>query len=112
MMTREWFIFRNILERRLIEYQLARFHLMQQIAHLFYTLAFLFLGSLGKPVDWSGTVPEFSDYHRRLWAGEIDLADPAVKIVSGRVHWERLLHNVRQARYNEALRIVSDRHSR
>lgn len=45
-------------------YQLARFHLMQQIAHLFYTLAFLFLGSLGKPVDRSGTVPEFSDYHR------------------------------------------------
>jgi hypothetical protein len=34
-----------------------------------------------------------------------------VKIVYGRVHWERLLQNVRQARYNEALRIVSDRHA-
>jgi hypothetical protein len=31
--------------------------------------------------------------------------------VYGRVHWERLLQNVRQARYNEALRIVSDRHA-
>ena len=94
------------------QYQLARFHLMQQLAHLFYTLAFLFLGSLGKPIDWSGTVPEFSDYHRRMWAGEIDLADNDVKIVYGRVHWERLLQNVRQARYNKALRIVSDRHSK
>jgi Phosphotransferase enzyme family len=92
-------------------YQLARFHLMQQIAHLFYTLAFLFLGSSGKPIDWSGTVPEFREYHRRMWAGEIDLADRDVKIVYGRVHWERFLQNARQPRYNEALRIVSDRHA-
>ncbi len=94
------------------EYQLARFHLMQQVAHLFYTLAFLFLGSLGRPIDWSKTMPEFSDCHRRMWAGEIDLADNDVKIVYGRVHWERLLQNVRQARYHQALRIVSDRHSK
>src|SRR5580658_1965447 len=93
------------------QYQLARFHLMQQIAHLFYTMAFLFQGYSGKPIDWSGTVPEFRDYHRRMWAGEVDLADNDVKIVYGRVHWERLLQNVRQARYREALRIVSDRHA-
>lgn len=66
------------------ECQLARFHLMRQIAHLFYTMAFLFLGSSGKPIDWSGTVPEFRDYHRRMWAGEVDLADKDVKIVYGR----------------------------
>jgi len=71
----------------------------------------VFLGSSGKPIDWSGTVPEFGDYQRRMWAGEVDLADKDVKIVYGRVHWERLLQNVRQARYNEALRIVSDRHA-
>lgn len=93
------------------ECQLARFHLIRQIAHLFYTMAFLFLGSSGKPIDWSGTVPEFRNYHQRMWAGEADLADKDVKIVYGRVHWERHLQNVRQARYNEALRIVSDRHA-
>ena len=87
-------------------YQLARFHLMQQISHLFYTLAFLSLGSSGKPVDWSEPVPEFKEYQRRIWAGEVDLSDKDVKIVYGRVHWERLLQNVRQARYKEALRIV------
>jgi thiamine kinase-like enzyme len=88
------------------QYQLARFHLMQQIAHLFYTMAFLFQGYSGKPIDWSGTVPEFRDYHRRMWAGNVDLTDKEVKIVYGRVHWERLLQNVRHRRYNEALRIV------
>jgi hypothetical protein len=92
-------------------YQLARFHLMQQISHLFYTMAFLHLGAMGKPIDWSGTVPEFRDYHRRMWAGEVDLADKDVKIVYGRVHWERLLQNVGRARYREALRIVADRHA-
>ena len=93
------------------QYQLARFHLMQQLTHLFYTMAFLLLGSSGKPVDWSGTVPGFRDYHQRMWTREIDLADRDVKIVYGRVHWERLLQNVRQPRYNEALRIVSHRHA-
>lgn len=92
-------------------YQRARFHLMQQIAHLFYTMAFLSQGSSGKPIDWSTPVPEFGKYHRRMWAGEVDLADNDVKIVYGRVHWERLKKNVGQARYNEALRIVSDRHA-
>jgi hypothetical protein len=44
-----------------------------------------------------------------MWAGEVDLTDKDVKIVYGRVHWERLSRNVRQARYKEALRIVSAR---
>ncbi len=89
------------------EYQRARFHLMQQLSHLFYTMAFLWLGAPGKAIDWSSSVPEFTDYHRRIWAGEINLADPEVKIVHGRVHWERLLRNVREARYRDALRIIS-----
>jgi hypothetical protein len=56
---------------------------MQQISHLFNTTAFLVLRSSGKPIDWSGTVPEFRDYHRRMWAGEVELADKEVKIVYG-----------------------------
>jgi hypothetical protein len=82
---------------------------MQQIGHLFYTMAFLLIGSAGKAVDWSGAVPEFSDFHRRMWAGEVDLADKEMMVVYGRVHLQRLLQNVRRPRYNEALGIVSDR---
>jgi thiamine kinase-like enzyme len=87
-------------------YQRSRFHLMQQLAHVFYAMAFLFLGAAGKPVDFSGSVPSFREYYRRMWAREVDLADPAEKIVYGRVHWERLAHNVRQPRYREALALV------
>ena len=89
------------------EYQRARFHLMQQLAHLFYTLAFLFIGSAGKPIDWRGAVPDFTDYHRRIWARELDLADNDVKVVYAKTHWERFLRNARQPRYAAALRIVS-----
>jgi hypothetical protein len=92
------------------EYQSARLWLMRQLTHLFYTMAFLQLGAMGKPVDSSEPVPDFLDYQRRIWAGEVDVSDNAVKIVSGRVHWARLLDNVRQPRYSEALRIVSAGH--
>ena len=90
------------------EYQLARFFLMQQIAHMFYAMAFLLLGSAGKPVDWSETVPEFRTFigasgrARSTWRTRCEDR-------LWRIHWERLLENMRQARYHEALRIVSAR---
>jgi hypothetical protein len=94
------------------EYQLARFFLMQQVVHMFYAMVFLLLGSSGEPVDRSEKAPEFKAFHRRMWAGEFNLADSHTKVVYGRVHWERLLQNMRQARFKEALRIVSERHPR
>ena len=93
------------------QYQLARFFLAQQVAHIFYAMVYLLLGSSGKPIDWSETVPEFRDFHRRMSADEVNLKDKQMKIVYGRVHWEQLLQSVRQARFNEAVRIVSDRHA-
>jgi hypothetical protein len=79
--------------------------------HIFYAMAFLLVDSSGKPVDRTENAPEFGDFGRRIWAGEVKLRDNDVKIVYGRVHLEQLLHNVRQARFDEALRIVSDRHA-
>lgn len=90
------------------EYQLARFFLMQQLAHIFYAMAFLFLGSSGDPIDWSEAVPAFNDFQGRIWAGEVNLSDPHTKIIYGRVHWERVLENTRHRRYDEALRTVSE----
>lgn len=106
------------------EYQRARFHLMQQISHLFYAMAFLFMSSpagqplsqrfrsspdTGDPSGSSGLVDDVTDFRRRVWAREVDLANRDVKLLYGRVHWARLRHNVRQPRYQEALRIVADR---
>jgi thiamine kinase-like enzyme len=93
------------------EYQLARFFVMRQLVHIFYTMAFLFLGSSGGPVDRSENPPEFNAFQRRMWAGEVNLADKDIKVVYGIIHWQRLRDNMRQARFNEALRIVSDRHA-
>jgi len=93
------------------QYQLARLFLAQQVAHMFYAMVFLLLGSSGKAIDWRETVPEFTDFHRRIWAGEVNLADNQMKTVYGRVHWEQFVQNVRKARFNEALRMVSDRHA-
>ena len=90
------------------EYQRARFHLMRQLAHMFYAIAFLALESPGKPIDRSEPVPAYSDFQRRFWAREVSLADNQAKTVYGRVHWEQLSQNMRQARFDEALRIVSE----
>jgi hypothetical protein len=88
-------------------YQIARLRLMRQIAHMFYTLAFLSLGAAGKPVDWSAPIPAYSDFQRRFWARETNVADNDSKIVGGRVHWERFRHNMRQTEFDETLRILA-----
>jgi hypothetical protein len=67
-------------------YQLARFFLMQQVAHMFFAMAFLWTGSSGKPVGRIEDVPGFREFHRPIWADEINLGDSQTKLVYGRVH--------------------------
>jgi hypothetical protein len=93
------------------EYQRARFFLMRQVLHMLSATVFLLLGSAGKPINLSEKLPSFRDFHCRIWAGEVNLADNDLKILYGMVHWEQLRQNMRQARFEEALRIVSDRHA-
>lgn len=103
-------------------YERARFHLMQQLSHVFYTMAFLFMSSAAgqsmaqrfratpgsaEPGTRNEGVPDYPEFRRRVWAREVDLADNDVKLMYGKVHWKRLVHNVRQPRYREALSIVS-----
>jgi len=91
------------------EFQRARFFLMQQVVHMFYAMVFLSLGSSGEPVKQDEKPPEFKVFHRRLWAGEVNLVENQMKTLYGRVHWEQLLQNMQPGQFNEALRIVSDR---
>jgi hypothetical protein len=93
------------------EYQRARFFLMRQVVHMLSATVFLLLGSAGKPIRQIENLPSFEDFHHRIWAGEVNLADNDLKIVYGMVHWEQLLHNVRRTRFDEALRIVSERNT-
>ena len=91
------------------DYQLARFFLMRQVLHMLSAAVFLLLGAAGKPLRAIQHPPSFRDFHDRLWAGEIDLADNDMKVICGLVHWKELLANVRQPRFDEALKIVSER---
>jgi hypothetical protein len=77
---------------------------------MFYAMGFLLSGSSGHPVNQNEKVPESRDYHRRLWAGEVNLADHQSKVTYGLVHLQQLLRNTRQPYLNEALKVVSDRH--
>jgi len=88
-------------------YQHARFFLMRQTLHMMYASLFLLLGSGGRKVELSEPLPSFGEFHGQLWRREVDLADSAAKVTYGRIHWERLLQNVRQAGFEEALRIVA-----
>ena len=90
------------------EVQLARSYLMRQVMHMLSAAVFLLLGSAGKPICANEVLPSFDSFHKRIWAGEIDLADGALKTVYGRVHWAQLLRNVRQPRFEQALKIVRD----
>ncbi len=91
------------------EYQRARFFLMRQVVHMLAAALCLLLGSAGKPIGRAENLPSFEDFHRRMWAGEMDLADNEIKVDYGLVHWEQLRENMRQPRFDEALGVVSAR---
>jgi aminoglycoside phosphotransferase (APT) family kinase protein len=93
-------------------YQRARLHLMRQLAHLFYTMAFLYTAGPGEPISWGAPVPGFSEFQQLMWSGGADLSVRDVKIAYARVNWERLGHNMRQSRYREALEIVGNSRAR
>lgn len=93
------------------EYRLARFYLMRQVVHMFYAMAFMLLGSAGKPIELNETMPGFRDFHNRIWEGEISLAAGEAKVQYGKIHLNELLRNIRAVRYQDALRIVSERNA-
>jgi hypothetical protein len=72
---------------------------------VFYTMAFTFM--VTEPVNLSESVPDLSEFHRRMWAGEPILKDKQTKIAYGLSHRERLLRNMRQERFHDAVRIAA-----
>ena len=73
-------------------------------------MAFLSLGSSGEQDNSGEKTPTFEALHRSMLASEVNLADNHTKLIYGKIHWERLLHNMHKARFDEALRIAADRH--
>jgi aminoglycoside phosphotransferase (APT) family kinase protein len=94
------------------EYRLARYYLMRQVVHMFYTMAFMLSGSAGRPVELALNAAAFRAFHDRMWAGDVSLADVGTKVEYGKIHLNQLLENTRGRRFQEALQIVSDRQAR
>ena len=92
------------------EYRRARFYLMQQILHTAYAALCIRVGAGGKAVDTAAEVPEFREFHDRLWAREISLESGDAKVAYGRAHLKQAVVSMRTERFREALRLVSARH--
>jgi aminoglycoside phosphotransferase (APT) family kinase protein len=90
------------------EYRRARFYLMQQLLHMFYPAVVALMGLAGKRMDGGEEAPGFREFHDRIWAGEVSLASGEAKLVYARVHMNQFLQNMRRARFQDALGIVSD----
>jgi len=93
------------------EYRLARFYLMRQTMHMLGAIVFMLIGSAGKPIEPNAKAPAFRDFHNGIWAGDISLASNEAKLQYARIHMNQLLENMRTARFDDALRIVVDRHA-
>jgi aminoglycoside phosphotransferase (APT) family kinase protein len=93
------------------EYRLARFYLMRQTMHMLGAMVFMLFGSAGKPIEPNGKTPAFRDFHNGIWAGDISLDTNDAKLQYARVHLNQALENMRTVRFQDALRIVSDRHA-
>lgn len=89
------------------EYRAARFYLMRQLVHMFYAIVYTNIGSSGKPIDADAPVPDFKDFHDRIWTGEVSLETSERKVEFGRVHLKKLLQNARTERFQNALEIVA-----
>lgn len=92
-------------------YQRARFFLMRQVLHMaYFTLLMLLVSAAGTPVDPDTAIPDFRDFHDRIWSGEISLAGDEARLQYAWVHMEQLSRNLLSNRLNEALEIVSGAH--
>jgi thiamine kinase-like enzyme len=91
------------------EYRTARFYLMRQLVHMFYATVYTQIGTAGKPVDTDASIPDFRDFHSRIWTGEVTLDAPEAKVQFGRVHMTQLLQNARTTRFEDAIRIAAER---
>jgi len=89
------------------EYSRARLYLMRQFLHLFYPAVIMLFSCKGRSIESLANTPDFRDFHDRVRAGEVNLADDERKLEYARVHLNQLLQDGRSMRFQEALRSVS-----
>ncbi len=91
------------------EYNHARFFLMRQVLHMsYFTFFMLLVSAAGCLIDLNSTKPDFREFHDRMWAGKINLANNDARQQYAWVHMEQLLSNLRLKRFDDSLHIVSN----
>jgi aminoglycoside phosphotransferase (APT) family kinase protein len=88
------------------EYRRARFCLMKQFIHAACASWLMVLAAGTGPVDMEATAREFRDFHERLIANEVNVAEPQAKVAYAKVHLKRVLENMRTQRFRDALAVV------
>jgi aminoglycoside phosphotransferase (APT) family kinase protein len=86
-------------------YETARFFVLLQLSNAFYAMAFLLTGSAEGPGDTE--VAPFREFQRRMWTGELDLANSHLKAAYGRAYLHELFRNTAQPRFEESLRVLA-----
>jgi len=90
------------------EYQCARFYLVRQTVHLFYTTLLLLLAArAGTPIDPDRCAPDFRDFHKRLLAGESSAAANETKVDYALAHLEQARFEMASPRFDDALACVT-----
>jgi hypothetical protein len=80
---------------------------LSQLLHMFYAAFLMLFGAKGKSIESLAKAPDFRDFHDRIRAGGVNLADDERKLEYAKVHMNQVLRNRRTGRFQEALRIVS-----
>lgn len=87
-------------------HRIARFYLMRQLIHMFYSaLICTLLSATGNTISQLSIddSPDFTDFHRQLISGEIPLTTPEEKLEYARIHLARFYQNLRTPRLAESL---------
>jgi thiamine kinase-like enzyme len=88
------------------QYIHARFFLMQQLLHVFYTSIFIMYASKSVPIKIDNSKSNFRDFHKHMWEGEIDLSKDENKLQYALVHMNQFLSNINTKRFDNSLHII------
>ena len=99
--------------REATEYERARFYLMRQIMHMSYVTVFLVIvAAKGIKINLDKIAEhDFRDFHNRMWAGKVDLAQDEPRLEYAVVHLNQLRQNLQAKRFEDALNLVARVHS-
>lgn len=88
------------------QYIQARFFLMQQMLHVFYTSIFILYAAKSVPIRIDTIQTSFRNFHNNMWEGKIDLSNDENKLQYAIIHMNQFLSNMNTKRLEDSLHIL------